>query len=128
MATSESPRSWLRTVVSEHWLPLLILIAPINVAVGVWTSQRLFLFVLVVPIVAFAIGLTLRPRHVWAVWLGSVVIVWVSMGLWGRYNDPGDESALSLILEAIIEMLIGVALPLWLGKVVRNVTSLQPTS
>lgn len=120
MGAVERRQSWLRTAIREHWLPLLILIPAINVAVGVWPHQAVFLLVLVVPIVAAIVGYVLRPRHVWLIWLGGVVIVWVSMAAWGRFNDPGDETATSLMLEALIEVAAGVALPLWLGRLLRN--------
>jgi hypothetical protein len=127
MGAVEHWESWLRTAIREHWLPLLILIPAINVAVGVWPHQSAFLFVLVVPVVAAIVGYVLRPRHVWLVWFGGVVIVWISMAAWGRFNDPEDETVTSLMLEALIEVAVGVALPLWLGRLLRNWTSAGET-
>lgn len=80
-----------------------------------------FLFIL--PVAAFVIGFVLRPRHVWLVWLGAVVIQWVGMGVLGKYVDPEDETVFSLILEAFAWMAIGVLLPVWLGRTVRKITA-----
>jgi hypothetical protein len=109
-----------RSVIRGHWLPLLILIVPINIAVGVWVLDfPWFAFVSAVPITAAVIGWIYRPRHVYVIWLGAILILWISMGLWGRYNDPGpDETVMSLILEAIIWMALGVALPLWAARTI----------
>jgi hypothetical protein len=122
MSVADKPRSWLETTVREHWRPLAILAAPITLAVAVWVSESwLFALVLSVPVVAGAVGWTLRPRHVWVIWLGSVVIQWIAMGLFGRYgNAEPEETTASLMLEALIWMALGVALPLWLGRLVRN--------
>jgi hypothetical protein len=74
---------------------------------------------LILPAVALVVGFVLRPRHVWLVWLGAVVIQWIAMGVLGKYVDPEDETILSLILEAFGWMAIGVLLPTWLGRLVR---------
>jgi hypothetical protein len=121
MSTVERHDSWFRTIVREHWLPLLILIVPINIAVGVWVHDfPWFALTLVVPITAAVLGWVLRPRYIWVVWIGAIVILWASMGIWGRYTDPGpDETVMSLLFEAIVWMAIGVAIPLWLGRTAR---------
>jgi hypothetical protein len=122
MSASGHRGSWLRTVASERWLPLLILVLPINIAVGVWVLDwPWFALVLVVPIVAAALGWIAQPRHIWEVWIGAIVILWITMGVWGRYNNPGpDETVTSLVLEAIIWMALGVALPLWGGRLLAH--------
>jgi hypothetical protein len=112
----------LGTAIRGHWLSLLILVIPINIAVGVWVLDwPWFTLVLVVPITSVVLGWTVHPQHIWIVWLGTIVILWISMGIWGRYNDPGpDETTTSLLLEAIIWMALGVALPLWSGRLLAH--------
>jgi hypothetical protein len=110
---------WLQTAAREHWLALVILVAPINWVVYQSDKAENAIPMLPLPIIAFVIGLVLRPRHVWLVWLGSVVIQWIVMGVWGKYNDPGEETALSLITEAFMWMLMGVLIPVWLGRIIR---------
>jgi hypothetical protein len=113
---------WLREAFREHWLPLLIMVAPIMLAVGVWTSEPWwFALILVVPVTAAIVGYMLRPRHIWIMWAGAVVTQWVAMGIFDRYANAGpDETATSLVLEALIYMALGVALPLWLGRIVST--------
>ena len=72
------------------------------------------------PIVAFVIGLALRPRHVWLLWLGAVVVEWVTVIAWGRYDVPGSgETLTSIMIEAFFWMALGVLIPVWLGRLVR---------
>jgi hypothetical protein len=113
---------WLRELFREHWLPLLIMVAPIVLAVGVWTSESWwFALIAVVPISAAIVGYVLRPRHVWLMWAGTVVVQWIAMGIFDRYANAGpDETAASLMAEALIWMALGVALPLWLGRLVST--------
>jgi len=110
--------AWLKVAAREHWLPLLILAVPINVVV--WRSDTAGpLLVLSVPLGAAVVGLVLRPRHVWLVWLGSVVIEWIALAVWGKYSHAGpDETPLSLTLEAFAWMALGVLLPVWIGRFV----------
>jgi hypothetical protein len=75
---------------------------------------------LILPVVAIVVGAILQPRHVWLVWLGAVGIQWIAMGVLGKYTDPGDETVLSLILEAFVWMALGVLLPVWLGRLART--------
>jgi hypothetical protein len=125
VSTINQQESWLLTTFRDHWLPLLILIIPINIAVGVWVLDwPWFTFVAVVPIVSVAIGWIIRPHYIWVVWIGAVVILWISMGIWGRYNNAGpDETVGSLIAEAVIWMAMGVAVPMWIGRSVRGISS-----
>ena len=117
-----SRKGWIKTAFREHWLPLVLLVVPIVLVVwGTELESTPFLFIL--PVAAFVIGFVLRPRHVWLVWLGAVVIQWVAMGVLGKYVDPEDETVLSLILEAFAWMAIGVLLPVWLGRTVRKITA-----
>jgi hypothetical protein len=122
MSAVDRQMSWLRNTVNEHWLPIAILVIPINIAVGVWVLDWPWVaFILVVPITAAVLGWVLRPRHIWFVWIAAILILWISMGIWGRYTDPGpDETVMSLLLEAIIWMAFGVAIPLWAGRTVRG--------
>jgi hypothetical protein len=112
-------KRWLRTAVEQHWLALASLVLPIGLVVwaseweGVW-------FVLILPLSAFVVGVVLRPRHAWFVWLGAVVIQWIAMGVLGKYADPEGETVLSLVLEAVPLMAMGVLVPVWLGRTVRN--------
>lgn len=112
---------WSKQAVREHWLPLLILVAPINWVV--WQSDASNAIpMLPLPIIAFIIGFTLRPRHVWLLWLGSVVLEWVTVGLWGKYSDPGaGETVFSIMIEAFGWMAMGVLIPAWFGRLLRDV-------
>ncbi|MBI2764839.1 MAG: hypothetical protein HYX53_02880 [Chloroflexi bacterium] len=119
MADLHGLRRWAVTAFGQHWLPLLLLVAPIGLVVwstGLESTPLLF----VLPVAAFAIGFLLRPRHVWIIWLGAVVIQWAAMGVFGKYADPEDETVQSLILEAFAWMAIGVLLPVWLGRTIRR--------
>jgi hypothetical protein len=115
MRAADRLSRWLQVAAREHWLPLLILVVPIGFVV--WATEiELGLLLLVLPLAAFVVGAALRPRHVWLIWLGAVVIQWIAMGVLGKYSDPEDETVLSLILEAFPWMAIGVLLPVWLGR------------
>lgn len=120
MTTYQRLSTWLTTAAREHWLPLLLLAVPIHLVV--WRSETAsFLFVMIVPFTAFVVGAALQPRHIWLVWLGSVVIQWIAMGIFGDYSDPGEnETAASLIVEAFAWMAFGVLLPCWLGRLVGS--------
>jgi hypothetical protein len=107
---------WLQQAAREHRLPLLILVVPIFWVVY-QSDAETAVPLLILPVAAFLVGAALRPRHVWLVWLGAVVIQWIAMGVLGKYNDPGpDETVVSLILEAFAWMAFGVLLPVWLGR------------
>ncbi len=113
------PGRWLKTAFEQHWLALVLLVVPIGLVV--WASEwEGLLFVLILPVSAFAVGFVLGPRHVWFVWLCAVVIQWIAMGVLGKYNDPEGETVGSLILEAFAWMAMGVLVPVWLGRMVRN--------
>jgi hypothetical protein len=122
MTIQQRTTAWLRELFREHWLPLLVMIAPIVLAVGVWTSESWwFALIIAVPVTAALVGYMLRPRHVWLMWAGAVVTQWIAMGIFDRYASAGpDETATSLVIEALIWMAIGVALPLWLGRIVGS--------
>ncbi len=119
MNTVERLVAWTKRAAREHWLPLLIMVAPIVLAVGVWTSESWwFALILVVPVAAAIVGYILSPRHVWIMWAGAVVTQWIAMGIFDRYANAGpDETATSLVLEALIWMALGVAIPLWVGRI-----------
>ncbi len=110
--------AWMKRAAREHWRPLLLMVVPIHLVV--WRSDKAsFLFVMIVPFMAFVAGVALRPRHIWLVWLGSVVIQWIAMGIFGAYSDPGpDETVPSLLIEAFIWMALGVLIPCWIGRLV----------
>jgi hypothetical protein len=123
MSASQRFWNWVKTAAQQHWLPLLILVLPIHwVVYQSDASSGGPLFVL--PAAAFVVGYVLRPRHVWLIWLGAVVIQWIAMGILGKYADPEDETVFSLILEAFAWMAIGVLLPVWLGRTARNLRDL----
>lgn len=119
MNVTQRLATWGKTAAREHWLPLLILAAPISWAV--WNSDASnVLPLLPLPIAALAVGYFLRPRHVWLIWLGAVVIQWVAMLVLGKYGDPGpDETRLTITLEAFGWMAFGVLGPAWTGRLVR---------
>lgn len=110
--------AWTKRAAREHWLPLLLMVLPIHLVV--WRSDTAsFLFVMIVPFAAFVVGAALQPRHIWLVWLGSVVIQWIAMGIFGGYSDPGpNETATSLIIEAFFWMAFGVLIPCWIGRLI----------
>ena len=85
MALSQHIFTWIRQAAREHWLPLLILVAPINWVVYLASRADNSGPLLPLPVVAFVVGLVLRPRHVWLVWLGAVVIQWVTTAAWGGW-------------------------------------------
>ena len=110
---------WLKTAFEQHWRALVLLIPPIGLVV--WASEwEGLLFVLILPASAFAFRFVLRPRHVWFIWLCAVVIQWLAMAALGKYADPEGETPFSLTVEAFAWMAMGVLLPVWLGRTVRN--------
>lgn len=116
-----SLKKWLKTAFEQHWRALLLLIVPIGLVV--WASEwEGLVFVLILPISAFVIGFVLRPRHVWFVWLSAVVIQWIAMAVLGKYADPDGETPFTLTIEAFAWMAMGVLVPVWLGRTVRNFT------
>jgi hypothetical protein len=120
MSASRRAWEWFEVACRQHWLPLLLLVIPIGFVV--WSTElEIGVLLLALPVAAFVVGFALRPRHVWLVWLGAVVIQWIAMGVLGKYADPEDESALSLVLEAFAWMAMGVLLPIWLGRTIRNI-------
>lgn len=110
---------WVKTAAREHWLPLSIIAVPVFWVV--WNSDASnVLPMLPLPIVALVVGYVLRPRHVWLIWLGAVVVQWIAMLVLGKYGDPGpDETRLTLTIEAFAWMALGVLGPVWTGRVVR---------
>lgn len=107
---------WSKQAAREHWLPLLILFVPVNWVVYQSDADNV-LPLLPLPIVAFVVGLMLRPHHVW---LGSIVMVWIVVGYMGNYSDPGpDETVASIMIEAFIWMAFGILIPAWFGRLIR---------
>lgn len=109
--------NWFKTAWEQHRLPLLLLVLPVGLVV-LGAKLEFSLIFAVLPLAAFVIGVVLRPRHVWLIWLGAVVIQWIAMGVLGVYADPEGETVLSLIIEAFAWMAMGVLLPVWLGRTV----------
>lgn len=111
--------TWSKQAAREHWLPLAILVVPINWVVWQSDADNVYPF-LILPLVAFVVGFSLRPRHVWLVWLGSVVVTWIVVGVWGKYGEAGsDETVASIMVEAFGWMFLGVLIPVWLGRFVH---------
>lgn len=118
-------KHWSANAAREHWRALAFLVLPIGIAV--WsTGIESALPLLVVPIAAFAVGYLLRPRHLWLVWLGAVVIQWIAMGVLGKYANPEGETVGSLILEAFPWMAMGVLLPTFLGRTLSRLRAPRP--
>ena len=121
MTTFQRLSAWLTRAVREHWLALVILSMPIHWVVWQSEADTVVPFLLL-PLVAFGVGYRLQPRHLWLLWLGSVVLEWVALGVWGKYRDPGpDETVASLLIEAFAWMLLGVLLPAWVGRRLRAI-------
>ena len=113
--------NWFQETVRDHWLPLVILIFPIIWVVYQSDKADNVIPMLPLPVVAFGIGLLLRPRYVWLIWLGAVVLEWITVIVWGKYNDPGSgETLLSIMIEAFFWMFFGVFIPLLLGRLLRS--------
>ncbi len=113
MSASQRVRTWVETAVQEHWLIVALLAVPIVLAT--WMSAIVWL----VPLAAFVVGAALQPRHVWVVWLGSVVVLWISLGVWEVFNEStadDGETIVSVFFESFIFMAGGVLLPTWIGR------------
>lgn len=100
-------------------LPLALIAVPMIVSVigpGEW-------LVFTFPVSAIA-GYIFTPRHLWLVWLGAVVMMWVVYGtaaLTGLLppleNDPAaGETWWTFALESFIFMAMLVFVPLWFGR------------
>jgi hypothetical protein len=83
-------------------------------------------FQLVLPVVAFAIGFVLRPRHVWIVWLASSLVfeILLAAAFIADYRPPKatDTGALTLggfLLDTVLYAALNAVLtllPLWFGR------------
>jgi hypothetical protein len=106
----------------EWGVPALILALPIF---GVFWLDELGALLLF--IVAFGVGLILRPKHLWIIWIEAVVLTWLAGGaytLWGEDSGDGDETVFTFMFEAIIFMALLVLLPMFLGRLIPTVTGL----
>lgn len=102
---------WLRDLV----LPLVLLAVPMLLSLY-WVGEVL---TLTFP-VALAIGAVLRPRRLWPVWIGAILLLWlgalaVEVGLLPEQGESG-ETVWSFMIESVIFMAALVLLPLWLGR------------
>ncbi len=121
MTASKRTVEWLKSAGREHWLPMLILVAPIAWVVYQADKAENVLPMFPLPLVAIVVGFALRPRHVWLLWLGAVVTEWIVVLALGNYNDPeSGETLTSIMIESFIWMLIGVLIPLWIGRGART--------
>jgi hypothetical protein len=116
MKLSLSGVSWQRDLV----LPLAGLFGPVLLSI---ISYGEFLN-LMLP-VALILGYIVRPARLWLIWIGSIVLVWVSYGfatLVGTLPEPGTdqngETVGSFMVEVVIFMAVLVLLPLWIGRLV----------
>jgi Kef-type K+ transport system membrane component KefB len=98
-------------------LALLLMIVPMIASVFVAGG----LLTITAP-TALAIGFFLRPRQLWPIWLGSVVMMWIVYGLaelLDLFPDDAAESGetwWSFALESFVFMAMLVLLPLWIGR------------
>lgn len=80
--------------------------------------------------VAIVAGYLFAPRHLWVVWLASVVLMWASYGsavlldvLPGPAEDPSSgETIWSFAAESFMFMAVLVLLPLWIGRLLKRAT------
>jgi hypothetical protein len=87
-------------------------------------------FQLVLPVVAFAIGFVLRPRHVWIIWLVSSLIfeILLAAAYIADYQPPkatdtGPMTLAGFLLDTVLYALLNAALtlaPLWFGRWVAH--------
>jgi hypothetical protein len=78
---------------------------------------------ILIAVVALAVGLFLRPAHLWVVWIQSIIIWWIAGGVYSLVGDSsgnGDETVLSFMIEAIPFTAMLILLPLFLGRVIGN--------
>jgi hypothetical protein len=109
-----------RTRLIEWGLPILLLILPVFAAVWIGDSGTLGL-----PVMALAIGLLLRPRHLWIIWLEVIVLFWLAGATWTLWGDepaPGEpeETVLSFLAETVLFAALLALLPLFLGRLLGN--------
>jgi hypothetical protein len=103
----------------EYGLPLLLLTLP---TIGIFWLDELGALILVA--VAFAIGLVLRPAHIWIVWLGTIVLWWLAGGAYSVFGNPPpvdpalEETPLSFMVETIPFTALLVLLPMFLGRII----------
>jgi hypothetical protein len=122
MNATQHVAAWVRTAAHEHWLPLALLSVPVLLTLV--TQQELWL--LLVPLVAFASGFQLRPHHVWLVWLAAITLLWLGVGVWflvdasAELGDPETgETAASLFAETFPITALLILAPMWFGRLVR---------
>ncbi len=96
--------------------PLMVFAVPLAVSL-VWTGD---LMIAIAPAMLLA-GFLFAPRHIWLVWLGSVVMLWAVNGvaaLMGEFeSEAGNgETIWSFAFESLIFTAVLVLVPLWLGR------------
>jgi hypothetical protein len=104
----------------EIALPLAILSVPIAIS-GLFVGEAL---TLAFP-VAFLIGLLLRPRRLWLLWLASIVLLWAIYGFITLADlfegeEEGGETIWSFAFESFIFFALLVLLPAWLGRLLGS--------
>jgi hypothetical protein len=104
-----------------YGVSLLLLSLP---TLGIFWLDELGALILFV--VAFAIGLILRPPHLWIVWLGAIVLWWLAGGAYSVFGDPPpvdpelEETPISFMVETIPFTAVLVLLPMFLGRVISR--------
>ena len=120
MPARQHAAAWVKSAAQAPWLPLLILVAPVVWCVYQSDKAERIVPMLPLPIIAFVVGLLLRPRHVW--FSGSAA--WSSNGSpcsrgTRMPNRDRGETRGSIIIEAFFWMASGVLVPVWCGRRLR---------
>jgi hypothetical protein len=109
---------------TEWGVPAVLLALPIFSVF--WLNELGALLLLAT---AFAVGLLLRPKHLWIVWIEAILLTWLGGGFYSLFGPdpaPGEpqETVVSFMFEAIIFMAILVLLPMFLGRLIPGVRRL----
>jgi hypothetical protein len=118
-----------RTLLNRHRLtewgvPALILALPIF---GVFWFDALG--ALLLALVAFGIGLFLRPKHLWIIWIEAILLWWLAGGAWSQWGEDAaageaEETVFSFMIETIPFTALLVLLPMFLGRLIPAVSGL----
>lgn len=116
MTRLEFSRDWPREIA----LPLILLFIPVLLSLVSYGE-----YLIGCAPVAFVIGLILKPKRLWPIWMGAIALVWLSYGTATLLHLPsveggGEETVGSFMFESVIFMAILVLLPLWLGRLVER--------
>ena len=119
MLSRETLRGYLsrRERLKEWGLPLLLLVLcqPIF-----FLSEILFAVTLVTT--AFLIGIVLRPKHVWIIWIEAILasaLLFLVLVLWTEPTpqpEGQEETVIGSIFEVVVITGVVIALPVFLGR------------